>query len=475
MDLRSELARLKEYVDEGLIDETEYRREKDALLSAARIAFQKAQGPSAEEIERQQREEASRIAAADEAKRKAEELTSLKADIEQAEAIIPPSALEVTIANIYANIDANRYFGFGSSAFKSQDYKKAIVEFRKAAELGHAEALEHLGIIYSRGLGAPRDDTLAYMLYALAASRGVEDCTSKRDRIASDLSATQLVEGQTLVANWTLGTSLPTATKTGVYDVRSLQYAIGGKVYRVGDELPPDFDGAPKMVVIPPGKFLMGTPDGSSSSQPQHEVVIGYWLAVGKYPVTVGEFRQFVDATRYGERGIIFKQKQFVFARGGRSDKHPMSGVCWRDAQAYVQWLSERTGHAYRLLSEAEWEYACRAGTTTKNYWGDSQDAEDILEYVQKEACEVGSKQPNAWGLFDLITSYYGGEWVEDCYKDNYNGAPVDGSAKKTKEPTDTRCLRGRHSSSYRMFSHYNFYNRDTYYGFTFRIARTLS
>ena len=105
----------------------------------------------------------------------------------------------------------------------------------------------------------------------------------------------------------------------------------------------------------------------------------------------------------------------------------------WDDAQAYVKWLSRMTGKKYRLLSEAEWEYAARAGTVTAFYWGDEIDTKNANchrcenEWSKKQTSPVGSFNANPWGLYDMAGNVW--QWVEDCYHDNYNGAPTDGSA----------------------------------------------
>jgi sulfatase-modifying factor enzyme 1/TIR domain-containing protein len=112
----------------------------------------------------------------------------------------------------------------------------------------------------------------------------------------------------------------------------------------------------PELVVIPPGKFMMG-----GEEEPQHEVRIGHRFALGRYPVTFEEYDRFAAETR-GEQ-----PNDWGWGRGCR----PVINVSWKDAQAYVAWVSEQTGQPYRLPSEAEWEYACRAGTTTRYSWGD--------------------------------------------------------------------------------------------------------
>ena len=157
-----------------------------------------------------------------------------------------------------------------------------------------------------------------------------------------------------------------------------------------------------------------------------------------------------------------------------------MIGVSWKDAQAYVAWLSEETGEEYRLPSEAEWEYAARAGSTTKYSWGnkigvnqancDNDSCGDQWEY----AAPVGSFAPNGFGLYDIHGNVW--EWVQDCWNGSYAGAPSDGSAWRTGNCAD-RLKRGGSWSSppgnlraaYRSGSEYR--NSNT----GFRVARTLA
>ena len=151
-----------------------------------------------------------------------------------------------------------------------------------------------------------------------------------------------------------------------------------------------DCENCPEMVVVPAGSFMMGSKKGDDDEKPVHRVTIGRPFAVGVYEVTRGEFGRFVEETGYstGDECYTYESEGFfgdpeLKERSGRGWKNPgfeheqgetepVVCVSWDDAQAYVRWLSEQTGEAYRLLSEAEWEYAARAGTTTAWYWGES-------------------------------------------------------------------------------------------------------
>ena len=196
----------------------------------------------------------------------------------------------------------------------------------------------------------------------------------------------------------------------------------------------------PEMVVIPAGEFLMGSPEKEkgrwNDEGPQHKVTIGSRFALGRYPVTFDEYDHFCAASK-GEQ-----PKDQGWGRG----KRPVINVSWRDAAAYCEWLAKETGQPYRLPSEAEWEYACRAGTTTRYAWGYAITPKNANYTDSKpgKTTEVGAYPPNHWGLYDLHGNVW--EWVEDVWHVNYKGAPVDGSAwtkGEGKESSRGRVLRG--------------------------------
>jgi formylglycine-generating enzyme required for sulfatase activity len=125
--------------------------------------------------------------------------------------------------------------------------------------------------------------------------------------------------------------------------------------------------------------------------------------------------------------------------------RRPVINVSWNDAKAYVAWLKQASGKHYRLLSEAEWEYACRAGTTTRYAWGDDPPTPEQANFGRKvgKTTEVGIYPANPWGLYDMHGNVW--EWVEDCWHDSYGGAPNDGSAWLEEDGGDcgSRILRG--------------------------------
>ena len=219
----------------------------------------------------------------------------------------------------------------------------------------------------------------------------------------------------------------------------------------------------PDLILIPTGRFQMGSPEherkkameaGSKKSwldreTPQHWVGIEQPIAMGRYPVTVGQWRAFAQATGWQPSG------QFNWAAPGfrQADYHPVVGVSWKDAQQYLHWLGEQTGERYRLPSEAEWEYACRAGTKTAFYFGETIGT-DLANYdgnysyngspkgVHRQGTSrVGEFAPNPWGLFDMHGNVW--EWVQDPVHDNYEGAPNTSVAWEEGGDATRRILRG--------------------------------
>jgi len=184
------------------------------------------------------------------------------------------------------------------------------------------------------------------------------------------------------------------------------------------------------MVVVPAGSFLMGSRDGRDAERPQHKVTIARPFAVGRLAVTFEEW----DAA-YGGGGVKHEPGDEGWGRGRR----PVINVSWEDALAYVGWLSQETGKSYRLLSEAEWEYCCRTGTSTEYSFGDKINKKQA-QFSESKTIEVGRFPANAWGLHDMHGNVW--EWCEDNWHPSYKGAPEDGSAWKGGEAS-SRVLRG--------------------------------
>ncbi len=211
-----------------------------------------------------------------------------------------------------------------------------------------------------------------------------------------------------------------------------------------------DCPDCPEMVVLPAGQFQMGNGPNemrwSLQSLPKHKAVIGKAFALGKYEVTRGQFRRFVEETGYevldcttwdGQNPVRVPGSSWL-NQHEQTDEHPVSCVSWNDAQAYVGWLAKKTGQQYRLPSTMEWEYASRAGTQTLRYWGDASELacnyenvadQDAFDGLQQPGLEraalhgcrdgylntapVGHFQANNFGLHDMLGNVR--EWVSNC------------------------------------------------------------
>jgi len=217
-----------------------------------------------------------------------------------------------------------------------------------------------------------------------------------------------------------------------------------------------DLDIGPEMVVVPAGCFQMGSspdePERSNTEGPKHKVTIAKPFAIGRFAVTFDEW----DAAQKDKdwQAITNRAARQPKDEGwGRGDR-PVIDVDWEDAQAYAKWLSQKTDKDYRLPSEAEWEYACRAGTVTPFWWGSSITPEQAnydgyaVPYKgggengvsRQKTLPVKSFEPNPWGLYQVHGNVW--EWCEDLWHDDYYGAPHDGSAWAPGS-AESRCLRG--------------------------------
>ena len=208
-----------------------------------------------------------------------------------------------------------------------------------------------------------------------------------------------------------------------------------GKVFQ--DTLK-DGSKGPEMVVIPKGEFYMGDiqGNGNEDEKPVHKVNIKHPFALSKYPVTFEDYAVFVKD----------KGKKQPDDEGWGGDNRPVINVSWDDATAYTQWLSDQTGKVYRLPSEAEWEYAARAGTETAYWWG-NQNGVNIAnfqssgsEWSGKKTSPVDAFKANPFGLHDMLGNVW--EWIQDTWHEDYQGAPEDGSVWKGGD-TSLRVLRG--------------------------------
>ena len=217
-----------------------------------------------------------------------------------------------------------------------------------------------------------------------------------------------------------------------------------GEIFR--DRLKDGTEG-PEMVIIPAGQFKMGDIQGNGSNRekPVHDVSVKTF-AMGCYPVTVAEFRQFVEATGYqteaeqGNGAKIQKNGKWQDVINAnwhnpyfpQQDNQPVVCVSWHDAMAYIKWLSTQTRQSYRLPSEAEWEYAARAGTKTDYWWSNDIGKNRAncyssgTQWSNKQTAPVNSFKPNQFGLYDTVGNVW--EWCADFWHENYQNAPMDGS-----------------------------------------------
>lgn len=251
-----------------------------------------------------------------------------------------------------------------------------------------------------------------------------------------------------------------------------------------------DCNDCPEMVALPPGSFTMGISAAeeiafgmpahqAGKAEPVHKVTFAKGFAMAKYPVTIAQFRAFVNESGYQASDSCYTQHKvdghFIYekARGfswrspgfAQDDNHPVVCVSAEDGEAYAKWLSRKTGKAYALPNEAQYEYALRAGTTTAYFWGTQRDATACIYSNQPDLDQaaalgapsgpeyrfqchdgyaytspVNAYKPNPWGLHDMAGNIW--EWTADCLNNTYVGAPADGSTWTTGD-CDARPSRG--------------------------------
>ena len=200
-----------------------------------------------------------------------------------------------------------------------------------------------------------------------------------------------------------------------------------------------------ELVRVPAGRFTMGATGASSAAEPPHQVTIALPFYIGRTEVTNAQYRRFVDATGYDGKPDTDPAYDLYLRhwRGqglmSTADEYPVVWVSWLNANAFCHWAG------LALPTEAEWEYACRAGTATTYYNGDDPKGFDAIGWALANSNAltqpIGQKQPNAWGLHDLLGNVW--EWCEDDYVWRYDGAPADGSARIGNPRAMTRLLRG--------------------------------
>ncbi|MDZ4372813.1 MAG: formylglycine-generating enzyme family protein [Phenylobacterium sp.] len=249
----------------------------------------------------------------------------------------------------------------------------------------------------------------------------------------------------------------------------------GVAVVGVSQAATQDCADCPDMVKVPAGTFFMGADTGEAGRPegPARQVVIPKPFAMGRFEVTNAQYAAFVAATGYAAPGPCRTLLQGAFATSSAHDwkdpglgrppqpDEPVVCVSWRDASAYAAWLSKRTGRAYRLPTEAEWEYGARAGSAEAYPWG--RDLEPACHHAnlydaaaasltlgwdplacsdgEKLLSTVGRYRANAFGLHDMIGNVW--EWTQDCYIAPYPASPTDGRAVEAEGACDRRTVRG--------------------------------
>lgn len=246
-------------------------------------------------------------------------------------------------------------------------------------------------------------------------------------------------------------------------------------------------DICPQMVAIPPGRFLRGSPeneDGRRANEgPQQEVNIAYWLAISRLQVSREEWQRCVKDDACSRQSFSLRDHEMLL---------PAQSISWNEAQQYIAWLNKKTGKKYRLLSEAEWEYALRATSTTPYWWGKEFDKDKVKPY-REDYRPVGYNPPNPWGLYDMLGR--NPEWVQDCYHSNFvydpifkvTAPPFDGSAWEKNADCNYRVVKGAPAEfaagAYRSAVRHGNYVSQSYanildhhsISMSFRIARTLA
>jgi formylglycine-generating enzyme required for sulfatase activity len=364
------------------------------------------------------------------------------------------------------DLSAQSYMGFMYKSGKGveEDDAEAVRWYRRASDAGYALAQYSLASLYEKGEGVTQDDLQARAWYSTAAAgfpasdEHYDKAMNGRARLAARLTLGQIAQADTLAG----------------------ERITAGNTKRRPGEIFRDCPTCPELVVVPAGRFDMGSPAGepereglsdsnAEDERPVHAVTIARPFAVGRYEITRGEYAAYVEDAKppLGDKCWVLGGKGPVFEEvSGRSwrdplyaqtDREPVVCVSWDEAKAFADWLSRRTGQRYRLPTDAEWEYAARAGAQTARPWGDGRDdtcghanvrdaafskstglTEDVFNCDDGavHTAVVGSFKANAFGLHDVIGNV--AEWTADCHAPDYRKATTDGTAL----PDKPGCLR---------------------------------
>lgn len=305
---------------------------------------------------------------------------------------------------------------------------------KKAAEQGFTMAQANLGACQALGVGGKRNDIDAYVWLTLSKSVAEVMNPGLLKTVEGRLSLSNLHEAKKRLAKIRerLAALTPSFPAQGVKPKEP-------SIDVTTTETLPHFTNSVgmRMASLPEGSFTMGASDGESSEKPAHTVRIGKGLHVGTTEVTQGQWKAIMGTTPWAGKGWV-----------KTGDDFPAAYVSWDDARVFCERLSKQEGQVYRLPSEAEWEYAARAGSTGKWCFGDEEDRLEEFAWLGANPFtggeyghQVASKKPNAWGLFDMHGNV--SEWCEDTWHWTLEGAPTDGSAWISDNSDGTRVHRG--------------------------------
>ena len=329
----------------------------------------------------------------------------------------------------------------GQRAWDAGRHAEAMAQWKAAAKANDGRAMLALGRAFARGLGVAQDYVEAHKWLNLAAGRGSARAVAERDALAAEMTVQERAAARKLARAWrpdkkraVAGKAAKRKSAGGEQARRTAEQKLFDLQWPAGKQFQ-DCAVCPQMVVVPAGSFTMG----GESEEPRHRVTIRQRFAVGKHEVTFAEWDACVKAVGCGDHRAGDRN----WGRG----KRPAIYASWRDARSYVRWLQRLTGQPYRMLSEAEWEYAARAGTRTAYPWGVAAGRNRAnckgcgSRWDGRKSAKAGTFPANAFGLHDMHGNAR--EWVEDCWHGSYRGAPADGSAWTEGGDCRRRVLRG--------------------------------
>ena len=340
----------------------------------------------------------------------------------------------------------------GQRAWDAGRHARAVAQWQTAAKANDGRAMLALGRAYATGLGVPQDYVAAHKWFNLADGRGSARAAAERDALEYEMTAQERAAARKLARAWRPAgkpaaaqksakrkpAAAPKSVKRKPADSKQARQIAEQKrldlLWPAGKQFR-DCDFCPQMVVVPAGRFTMG----GESEGPRHRVTIPRRFAVGMYEITFEEWDACVKAGGCGNHR--------AGDRNWGRDRRPAIYVSWRDARSYVRWLRQLLGQPYRLLSEAEWEYAARAGTRSAFPWGVAAGRKRAnckgcgSRWDGRKTAKVGTFPANVFGLHDMHGNVR--EWVQDCWHASYRSAPADGSAWTTGSNCRMRVLRG--------------------------------